>query len=170
MTRKIVLAIGLLASTACHLSIAEEITIASNEIRNLGIEVAAPEVAREIAAIEATARVVRSGGSLVVVANHPAYTSGGAGPVIDQSDGEVLWRWGSYMVDSISAEPAGTGSVVFHHRSIGSLLTTAARAGWDLRHVSEAGASDETIERVPSLHGQEHMPRLMGLRWSRRED
>lgn len=58
MTRKIVLAIGLLASAACHLSIAEEITIASNEIRNLGIEVAAPEVAREIAAIEATARVV----------------------------------------------------------------------------------------------------------------
>jgi SAM-dependent methyltransferase len=116
---------------------------------------------------EATARVVRPGGSLVVVSNHPAYTSGGAGPVIDQSDGEVLWRWGSYMFDSISAEPAGTGSVVFHHRSLGSLLTTAARAGWDLRHVAEAGAADETIQRVPALEGQEHMPRLIGLRWSR---
>ena len=119
-----------------------------------------------LAFFEATRRVVRPGGSLVLVANHPAYTSGGAGPVVDQSDGEVLWRWGSYLFDSISAEPAGNGSVVFHHRSLGSLLTTAARTGWDLRHVAEAAASDETIDRVPALGGQEHMPRLIGLRWS----
>ncbi len=120
-----------------------------------------------IAFFEATARVVRPDGSLVVVANHPAYTSGGAGPVVDRTDGEVLWRWGTYMFDSASAEPAGTGSVVFHHRSLGSLLTTAARAGWDLRHMAEAGAGEETIERVPALQGQEHMPRLIGLRWAR---
>ena len=120
-----------------------------------------------IAFFEATARVVRPNGSLVVVANHPAYTSGGAGPVVDQNDGEVLWRWGTYMFDSASAEPAGTGSIVFHHRSLGSLLTTAARAGWDLRHMAEAGAGEETIARVPALQGQEHMPRLIGLRWSR---
>jgi len=123
-----------------------------------------------IAFFEAAARVVRPGGSLIVVANHPAYTSGGAGPVIDQSDGEVLWRWGTYMVDSISAEPAGTGSVVFHHRSLGSLLSTAARAGWDLRHATEAGAGADTIARVPALQGQEHMPRLIALRWSRPTD
>ncbi len=116
---------------------------------------------------EAAARVVRPHGSLVVVSNHPAYTSGGAGPVVDQSDGEVLWRWGTYLYDSISAEPAGTGSVVFHHRSLGSLLTTAARVGWDLRHVSEAGAGPETIASVPAMQGQDHMPRLIGLRWSR---
>jgi hypothetical protein len=74
------------------------------------------------------------------------------------------------MVDTISAEPAGTGSVVFHHRSLGSLLTTAARAGWDLRHASEAGAGDDTVARVPALLGQEHMPRLIGLRWGRSTD
>jgi cobalt-zinc-cadmium efflux system membrane fusion protein len=37
---------------------AEEITIAENEIRNLGVEFSAPKLAREVAAIEATARVV----------------------------------------------------------------------------------------------------------------
>ena len=58
MTRRISLTIGLLVSTACYLASAEEISVAPNEIRNLGIELAAPEVAREIAAIEATARVV----------------------------------------------------------------------------------------------------------------
>lgn len=115
---------------------------------------------------EATRRVVRSGGSLVVVANHPAFTSGGAGPVIDQSDGEVLWRWGSYLVDSIAAEPAGEGSVVFHHRSLGALLNAAAETGWSLDHMIEVGASPASIARVPTLQGQEHMPRLVGLRWT----
>jgi cobalt-zinc-cadmium efflux system membrane fusion protein len=71
MTRKIALVTGLIASIAFHLSMAEEIVIAPNEIRNLGIEFAPPEVAREIAAIEATARVVIPPmGDLVVSAPH----------------------------------------------------------------------------------------------------
>jgi len=119
-----------------------------------------------IAFFEEVGRIVRPGGSLVVVANHPAFTSSGAGPVIDQSDGEVLWRWGTYLIDSLAAEPAGDGSVVFHHRSLSSLLTTAARGGWQLEHVVEAGVSAASSERVPMLQGQEHMPRLLGLRWT----
>jgi len=115
----------------------------------------------------ATRRVVTARGALVVVANHPAFTSAGAGPVIDQSDGEVLWRWGSYLVDSVAAEPAGEGSMVFHHRPLGALLSTAAAEGWSLDRLIEAGASPATIAQVPALAGQEHMPRLVGLRWRR---
>ncbi len=115
---------------------------------------------------EEAGRVVRPGGALVLVANHPAFTSGGAGPVVDQSDGEVLWRWGTYLVDSIAAEPAGDGSVVFHHRSLAGLLSVAARCGWVLDEMIEAGASQASIARVPALQGQEHMPRLVGLRWT----
>jgi len=114
---------------------------------------------------ESVARVVRPGGSLVVVANHPAFTSSGAGPVIDQSDGEVLWRWGTYLIESLAAEPAGQGSVVFHHRPLGTLLTTAADCGWVLDRVVEAGTSEASMARVPALQGQEHMPRLIGVRW-----
>ena len=116
---------------------------------------------------EAAGRVVRPGGALVLVANHPAFTSAGAGPVVDQSDGEVLWRWGTYLVDSIATEPAGDGSVVFHHRSMAGLLSTAARCGWTLEEMIEAGASGASMARVPALQGQEHMPRLVGLRWTR---
>ena len=112
-----------------------------------------------------TARIVQPGGSLVVVSNHPAFTSSGSGPIVDQSDGEVLWRWGTYLVDSIAVEPAGEGSVVFHHRPLSSIVSLAARAGWSLTQMVEAGASPETIGRVPALAGQEHMPRLIGLRW-----
>ncbi|MGI9609284.1 MAG: class I SAM-dependent DNA methyltransferase [Acidimicrobiia bacterium] len=114
---------------------------------------------------ESVGRVVRPEGALVLVANHPAFTSGGAGPVIDQSDGEVMWRWGTYLVDSIAAEPAGDGSVVFHHRSLAGLLSQAARSGWVLEEMIEAGASQTSIARVPALQGQEHMPRLVGMRW-----
>lgn len=49
---------GLLATLAWQVSIAEEIAVSPNEITNLGIEVASPTPAREVAAIEATARVV----------------------------------------------------------------------------------------------------------------
>ncbi len=115
----------------------------------------------------ATARVLAPGGHLVVVSNHPAYTSSGAGPVLDQSDGEVLWRWGTYLYESIAAEPAGEGSIVFHHRSVAAILNSAAESGWIFDRMIEAGASDETIARIPPLAGQEHMPRLIGLRWRR---
>jgi cobalt-zinc-cadmium efflux system membrane fusion protein len=58
MTRSIVWLIGLIASTAFHPSFASEIIVTPNEIKNLGIEFAAPEVASDVPAIEATARVV----------------------------------------------------------------------------------------------------------------
>lgn len=118
-----------------------------------------------VAFFAAAHRIVQSDGALVVVSNHPAYTSSGAGPVVDQSDGEVLWRWGTYLFDSIAAEPAGSGSVVFHHRSTAAILNAAADAGWRLDRMIEAGASAETIAAIPVLLGQEHMPRLVGWRW-----
>lgn len=58
MNRNNALVAGLLASTAFQLSFAEEIVVSPGEIGNLGIEFVSPEVARDVAAIEATARVV----------------------------------------------------------------------------------------------------------------
>ena len=58
MIRNFVLMIGVVASLAFHYAIAEEIVVGPKEISNLGIELSAPEMAREVAAVEATARVV----------------------------------------------------------------------------------------------------------------
>ncbi len=111
-----------------------------------------------------TIRVVRAGGSLIVIINHPGFTAPGSGPLLDV-DGEVLWRWGSYLEEGSSVQPAGDRTVVFHHRSIAKLLTVAAAAGWALQVVEERPLGAAAIERDPGYVGQEGIPRFFGARW-----
>lgn len=111
------------------------------------------------------ARIVRPGGVLALVANHPAYTAPGSGPLVDPEDGEVLWRWGPYMEEGWSEEPAGEGSVVFHHRTLGALLTAAAGAGWCLVRMVEHGVGDRRAAEDSLLAVQRQIPRLLAVRW-----
>lgn len=113
-----------------------------------------------------TARVVKQGGILAIVINHPAYTAPGSCPMLDLDD-EILWRWGSYFEEGSSTEPAGDGVVEFFHRPMAGLLTSAAEQGWMLDRMIERGLSDETVARLPAYEGQEHIPRLLGVRWRR---
>jgi SAM-dependent methyltransferase len=110
------------------------------------------------------ARVTASGGVLALVVNHPIYTAPGSGPFLDPEDGEVLWRWGSYLTPGSTREPAGSGSVEFHHRSMADLLSAAAAAGWQLERVIERAL---TPDGDALLEAQAHVPRLLGLRWAR---
>ncbi len=116
----------------------------------------------------AVASTVRAGGVLALVANHPAFTAPESGPVIDPSDGEVTWRWGSYLDRGSTREPAGEGHVVFHHRPLGRLLSEAADAGWSLVRMVERGVSPTRADRDRLLDRQRHVPRLLGVRWTRR--
>ncbi len=111
------------------------------------------------------ARVVAPDGWLVVIGNHPAYTAPGAGPVVDERDGEVLWRWGPYFTAAVAAERVGPASATFHHRPMSELLTAAADAGWWLERLDERGLSERAVARSPSLAGQEQLPRMLGGRW-----
>lgn len=115
----------------------------------------------------ALARVVRPGGHLVVVANHPVFTAPEGAPVTDPTDGEVFWRPGRYLDDGHTDEPAGEGTLRFHHRPMGHLLTVAADAGWSLERLIERGAGPGQVRRDPTLAGQAHIPRLLGARWGR---
>lgn len=110
-------------------------------------------------------RTVRPGGWLAVVLNHPAYTAPGAGPVVDPADGEVLWRWGPYFQAALSDELVAGNLVTFHHRPTGELLESAAANGWTLELFEERPLSVETVSQNSTLHGQEGMPRLLGVRW-----
>jgi hypothetical protein len=101
----------------------------------------------------------------VVVANHPAFTAPGAGPLIDPVDGEVSWRWGRYLEPGISIEPAGGVNLAMHHRPLGLILTAAGAVGWRLTRLDERGHGPAAIERDPLLAAQRHVPRLLGLRF-----
>lgn len=112
------------------------------------------------------ARLVRPGGWLVVVVNHPVYTAPGSAPIMDV-DGEVLWRWGTYFTEGSSVEPAGPGVVRFEHRPTSIVMRSAAMAGWVLEDMVEAPLGEETIGVLPGYAGQDMIPRLLGVRWIR---
>lgn len=117
---------------------------------------------------EELARVTRPGGPLALVINHPIYTAPGSAP-IDEGD-EVLWRPGMYFGSGSTEEPVSGGTITFHHRSMGDLLTSAAKAGWNLGQLEEYGVSGAQIDRYPALAKQRHIPRLLGARWTRRTE
>jgi ubiquinone/menaquinone biosynthesis C-methylase UbiE len=104
-----------------------------------------------------TARVARSGGVLALVINHPIWTAPGSTPISD-SDGEVLWRPGEYFSTVSSEVPAGESSVIFHHRSMATLLNAAADAGWHLEQMIEQPHHE--------FEDQAGIPRLLACRWS----
>jgi SAM-dependent methyltransferase len=112
-------------------------------------------------------RVVRAGGTLVLVINHPVYTAPDSGPFQDDY-GEVMWRWGDYFRPGPSPTLAGTTPITMHHRSVADILTAAAAAGWDLDRIEERGLTQRAIVREPGYAGQESIPRFLGTRWLRR--
>lgn len=113
------------------------------------------------------ARVVKPGGVFGLVVNHPLITAPGSTPVIDPSDGEVLWRWGRYFTHGFTEERAGDLPIRFHHRTMASLLGAAARAGWVLEDIEELGVGPARAGRDPILAAQIELPRLLGVRWQR---
>ncbi len=113
------------------------------------------------------ARVTHSGGSFTLVINHPQITAPGSAPVVDPVDGEVYWRWGSYLEPGSTEEPAGDSTVTFHHRTMADLLNAAATAGWTLEKIIERGLPDDLADGDPLLELQKGLPRLLGVRWRR---
>ena len=121
-------------------------------------------IADESGFFSEVSRVVRPGGALVIVINHPVCTAPGSAPIGD-SDGEVLWRWGNYHARGSSFEVGGGRNLEFFHRPVDALLNAAAKAGWLLEQIDERPLSEATIERLPEYVGQEAVPRLLGVRW-----
>lgn len=112
-------------------------------------------------------RVVRGGGHFVLIVNHPIFTAPDATPITDPTDGETFYRPGRYFSGGYTDYVAGDQTVRFHHRTISDVLNTAAEQGWVLERMEERGVGPGQIERDPTLASQEHIPRLLAVRWSK---
>ncbi len=151
---------------AVHAEIPPLDFLADGEVDGVVIVLVLEHLADEAAVFAETARVTRLGGVLALVVNHPIWTAPSSTPIGDEE--EVLWRPGEYFSTGWSDERAGQGSVRFHHRTMARLLTTASGAGWCLDHLVELGVSKAQVSRSKGLAGQEHIPRLLGARWTLR--
>lgn len=120
-----------------------------------------------VALFGSAARVVRPGGHLLAVMNHPVTTAPRSEPLVDP-EGEVLWKWGDYLTAAEWSQHADGHDIQLFHRPLDVLLTDAATEGWALDLMIERGPSEETLARFPEFHGQRDIPSLIGLRWSRR--
>ena len=112
-----------------------------------------------------TARLAAGPGRLVTILNHPLFTAPGSAPVTDPTDGEVYWRWGTYLEEGVEPHDTGGRQIMFRHRPLGVLLTAAAEAGWALDRMIEKPTGPAGAALMPVLAQQPHIPRLMGVRW-----
>jgi SAM-dependent methyltransferase len=147
-----------------HQAEVPSIPLDSDSVDGVAIVLTLEHIRDEEEVLAEAARVVRPGGVLAVVINHPIWTAPRSTPIIDE-DAEMLWRPGEYFSAGWSDEPAGERTVRFHHRTLSRLLNSASHAGWNLRRVVEEGITPAQIARTPGLAGQEHIPRLLGVRW-----
>lgn len=104
-----------------------------------------------------TARMVKAGGVLAIVSNHPTWTAPESTPIQDE-DGEILWRPGHYFSQGSTEVPIEGGVVTFYHRAMAEVLNTAAEAGWSLQRMMERPHHEDEI--------QPGIPRLLACRWS----
>ncbi|MEX1208792.1 MAG: class I SAM-dependent methyltransferase [Acidimicrobiia bacterium] len=141
--------------------------IADDSVDGVAIILVMEHLTEWVRLLEEAARVTKDGGVLALVANHPLITAPDSAPVVDPSDGEVLWRWGRYFAHGFTEEQAGDVPIRFHHRTLSELLGAAARAGWGLDDIVELGVGPARASRDPLLAAQLELPRLIGVRWIR---
>jgi SAM-dependent methyltransferase len=125
------------------------------------------------AAVGEAARVVRGGGVLMVVLNHPLVQTPGSGWIDDQvlDPPEQYWRLGEYLVESSQMEEVERGVWIrFHHRPLSRYLNTLTSAGFELLELIEPAPPEGFLSAAGEAPAAATIPRLMALRLRRRSD
>jgi SAM-dependent methyltransferase len=119
------------------------------------------------AALGEAARVLRPGGTFLLVLNHPLLQTPGSGWIDDQvlDPPEQYWRVGPYLVEAESVEQVELGVWIrFLHRPLSRYLNALADHGLVLERMVEPSPPTGFLERAPEYVEAATIPRLMYLR------
>ena len=116
------------------------------------------------------ARVLRPGGRLLVLINHPIVQTPGSGWVDDHivDPPEQYWQLGWYLDTTTTVEEVDPGVfITFHHRTLAEYLNCARGHGLVLGHMEEPAPPPGFIAKAPEYTEQARMPRVMFMRLER---
>ena len=117
-----------------------------------------------IEAIEETSRVLRSGGRLVLVLNHPAMQTPESGLILDHiaEPPTRYWRVSEYLLETSHFEEVEKGVFLpFEHRPISKYINTLIESGFTIERLYEPAPSERNLggtSELPSIH---FIPRLL---------
>ena len=119
------------------------------------------DVAAEIA------RVLRPGGRLTLLLNHPLLQTPGSGWIDDQviDPPEQYWRIGPYLVETESIEEVSKDvHIRFVHRPLSRYVNEFADRGLLVEAMTEPAPPESFLERAPEYRLAGTVPRLLHLR------
>jgi SAM-dependent methyltransferase len=122
-------------------------------------------------ALDEIARVVRPGGTFVLLVNHPLFQTPGSGWIDDRvlDPPEQYWRVGAYLPEAESLEEIDQGvRLPFYHRPLGRYVNALAERGLYVTRMLEPAPPPGFLALSPEYAAAGTIPRLLVLRTERR--
>jgi len=121
-------------------------------------------------ALAEVGRILRLGGTFLLLLNHPLLQTPGSGWIDDQilDPPEQYWRVGPYLREADNVEQVERGIFIrFWHRPLSRYLNSARAAGMVLEHMEEPAPPPGFLDQAEEYTDAAAIPRLMFLRFSR---
>jgi SAM-dependent methyltransferase len=113
-------------------------------------------------AVAEVGRVLRPGGRLLLLMNHPLLQAPGSGWIDDHILGEQYWRIGPYLVEDSSLEEVDKGVFVpFVHRPLSRYVNLLVDHQMLVTRMEEPAPPAGFLARAEEYTGAETIPRLL---------